>query len=176
MAKTKTKTQVFEIERKFLVDTFPAGIKLDIDRIIYQHYIVTGDEEIRIRKIVLKKGCKFTMTLKKGTGLKREEYKWEIGEDTYKSMMERAPGKPLEKYRGNFKIGKVEYEVDIFKDKETGEELKIIEVEFPSVKKAKEFEPPKWFGREVTEEEEFSNQGMWKALQEERKVPALTSL
>jgi CYTH domain-containing protein len=155
-----------EIERKFIINEIPSDITFSNLRQIYQTYMVIGDEEIRIRQIIEESGKeKYSMTLKKGSGLKRDEFKWTINASTYNKLFAITDASPLIKYRKDFKFKGTVYEMDEIMNTEHGI-IRIVEIEFPSVKKAKSFKVPSWFGEEVTEKVEFSNQALWKRIQE----------
>ena len=63
--------QNIEIERKFLVHKLPESIQLKKGLKIRQAYIFATEQfEFRIRE----KGNEFFQTIKKGRGLRREEY------------------------------------------------------------------------------------------------------
>ena len=53
-------------------------------------------------------------------------------------------------------------EVDVFNN--IGFELKTVEVEFKSINEAERFNPPDWFGKELTGTGEYSNQSMWENI------------
>lgn len=110
--------------------------------------------EIRIREI---NGSRFLLTVKRGTGLVREEWETDISREEFDSLASRL-------YPGTGMIEKRRYHIPLPDDRTA--ELHVhdghlagfsyVEVEFPSTEMAKAFQPPTWFGREVTEEPRFS--------------------
>ncbi len=46
-------------------------------------------------------------------------------------------------------------EIDVYRGKHSG--LVVAEVEFPDLATCREFKPPRWFGREVTSQNRYSN-------------------
>lgn len=144
-----------EIERQFLVDIIPA-LPDTFDSIL-QGY-VSLFPEIRICSIRPMEGPeKFYLTVKRGEGLMRDEWETEISSREFSHLVE-----CLEK--GTWFIEKRRYRLPLA-DGHVAEyhrhsgHLKgfdYVEVEFGSEEEAKAFEPPYWFGREVTEDPRFS--------------------
>lgn len=144
-----------EIERQFLVDIIPA-LPDTFDSIL-QGY-VSLFPEIRIRSIRPMEGPeKFYLTVKRGEGLMRDEWETEISSREFSHLVE-----CLEK--GTWFIEKRRYRLPL-SDGHVAEyhrhsgHLKgfdYVEVEFDSKEEAEAFEPPYWFGREVTEDPRFS--------------------
>ena len=144
-----------EIERQFLVDIIPA-LPDTFDSIL-QGY-VSLFPEIRIRSVRPLEGPeKFYLTVKRGEGLVRDEWETEISSREFSHLVE-----CLEK--GTWFIEKRRYRLPL-SDGHVAEyhrhsgHLKgfdYVEVEFSSEEEARAFEPPYWFGREVTEDPRFS--------------------
>lgn len=144
-----------EIERQFLVDIIPA-LPDTFDSIL-QGY-VSLFPEIRIRSVRPSEGPeKFYLTVKRGEGLVRDEWETEISSREFSHLVE-----CLEK--GTWFIEKRRYRLPL-SDGHVAEyhrhsgHLKgfdYVEVEFDSKEEAEAFEPPYWFGREVTEDPRFS--------------------
>lgn len=144
-----------EIERQFLVDIIPA-LPDTFDSIL-QGY-VSLFPEIRIRSVRPLEGPeKFYLTVKRGEGLVRDEWETEISSREFSHLVE-----CLEK--GTWFIEKRRYRL-LLSDGHVAEyhrhsgHLKgfdYVEVEFRSEEEARAFEPPYWFGREVTEDPRFS--------------------
>ena len=76
-----------EIEKKYLIKSVPSDIQLEGTKEINQTYLATGTEELRVRKIIKKQQETHTMTIKKGSGLTREEKEFEIHVETYNQML-----------------------------------------------------------------------------------------
>lgn len=142
-----------EIERKFLVARLP---DLDSARaaVIRQGYLTSVGDSIEIR--LRQKGKKHLITVKKGTGLERVETEVEIDRNQFHSLWPASMGKRLQKTRwtGDLACGAV-FELDIYDDALAG--LKVVEVEFPTQAAAESFDPPAWFGEEVTGNPSYSN-------------------
>lgn len=144
-----------EIERQFLIDIMPS--LPDAFDFILQGY-VSLLPEIRIRSVRPPEGReRFYLTVKRGKGLVREEWETEISSREFSHLVE-----CLEK--GTWFIEKRRYRLPL-SDGHVAEyhrhsgHLKgfdYVEVEFSSEEEARAFEPPYWFGREVTEDPRFS--------------------
>jgi adenylate cyclase len=144
-----------EIERKFLVTSFPKPISTQE---ITQYYIVTNEnEEIRVRQMTEGNKTQYFITIKRGTGMEREEKEYPIKEDVFNQLMSFAIGE-IKKTRHVITEGRYGISVDEFKGKLEG--LKIAELEFKTTKEARDFVPPDWFGEEVTYKENYKNKNL----------------
>lgn len=146
-----------EIERKFVIDTLPAGLNLDAypRKKIDQGYLSnTNEAAIRIRR----KGDKFFWTFKSapsGHATERVELECEITPQQFDTMWPGTAGKRLEKTRYEIPHGSHTIELDIFEGDNAGHML--AEVEFGSTSDADMFTPPEWFGADVTADKRFGN-------------------
>lgn len=140
-----------EIERQFLVQKIPALPKNF--HVLEQGYIALLPE-IRIRAIDEKK---FFLTVKRGAGLVREEWETEINREEYQSLQKRLMPNTgmIEKRRYYLALADGHTaELNIHSGHLAG--FVYVEVEFPSKEQALAFQPPDWFGREVTDDARFS--------------------
>lgn len=140
-----------EIERKFLMP----GNPFDLTGIPYieisQSYI-SFTPTLRIRQ----QDDKFIFTAKSPGHMMHEEFELEIKEEDYENLRKKTEG---------FEISKTRYliplkngltgEFDIYHGKFQG--LYTIEVEFNTEDDANNFEPPDWFGEDVTMKKRFKN-------------------
>jgi adenylate cyclase len=141
-----------EVERKFVVSRLPelGGAEADA---IEQGYLAIGSEgEVRVRR----KGEKLLLTAKRGTGLSREEAEVEIDRGSFERLWALTEGRRLSKRRHVVPFGGLRIEVDVYGGDLEG--LIVAEVEFASEEDAKAFEPPDWFGEEVTEDHRYMNE------------------
>ena len=122
--------------------------------------MVTGKEEIRVRKLIKDDLSQFTMTIKKGEGLVREEIEFDIIEETYKQLIDKSNQQPLIKNRSKIKLDGYQFDYDEYINS-TKQNLKTIEVEFETEEEAHNFKKPFWFGEEVTEDKTYKNQNLW---------------
>ena len=144
-----------EIERKFLVAEPPP----DLDRWpatrIEQGYIaIAGDgTEVRVRR----RDHDAVLTVKGGGGRSRLEEEIEIDAERFARLWPLTEGRRLEKTRHLIPAGGgLNIELDVYSGALTG--LSVAEVEFASEEEADAFEPPAWFGAEVTDDARFKNQ------------------
>ena len=141
-----------EIERKYLVETPPAGYESWPSSPIEQGYLCT-DPVVRVRQ----DGEDYYLTYK-GKGLMaREEYNLPITREAYLHLLAKADGNILTKrrYRTPIPGTGLTVELDVFSGKFEG--LMLAEGEFPDQESADTFVPPDWFGREVTFTGEYQN-------------------
>ena len=129
-----------EIERKWLIEGFPAGLPLVAQAAMRQGYIATAPA-VRIRESTNEAGTQYILCFKgKGT-LAREEIETPIDKALFQRL-EAFIGKPLvtKAFRA------------------------YAEVEFPTVEAARAFTPPQGIGlgREMTEDEGFSMSRYWR--------------
>ncbi|MDW7692731.1 CYTH domain-containing protein [Flammeovirgaceae bacterium SG7u.111] len=142
-----------EIERKFVIETIPSELKAEKGIEIRQSYIAIEPmgKEVRLRQ----SGEKYFLTVKSSGALVRSEYEISLSQVQYESLLPSACSGVICKTRywalGNGK----EISVDIFHEQLAG--LVIAEVEFSSIEDSVEFEPPSWFGREVTDDPSYKN-------------------
>jgi adenylate cyclase len=140
-----------EIERKWLIKDMP---KIDRKKCIdiQQGYLVSeGDSEVRIRK----SDKKYTLTVKKGSGMVRDEVEIAIGKATFDDLWERTEGKRIYKVRHFTQYEDMNVEIDIYAKNLLG--LHVMEVEFKSEEDAIRFKPPDWAGKEITADKRYHN-------------------
>lgn len=140
-----------EIERQFLVNSLPPLPKAY--ECIRQGY-VSLLPEIRIRQI---NSDVFTLTVKRGVGLIREEWETDIARDEFASLSQRLQPDTLMVEKRRYFIPLLSghtAELHIHGGHLAG--FKYVEVEFSTTEEARAFIPPIWFGREVTDDARFS--------------------
>ena len=140
-----------EIERKFLVASVPG----DLDRYpchrIEQGYLCI-EPVVRIRQ----QDEEYYLTYKSKGLLAREEYNLPLTKEAYEHLKPKADGIVISKVRYVIpeKDG-LSIELDVFKAPYEG--LLLAEVEFPTEEAAHAYQPPKWFGEDVTYSTEYHN-------------------
>ncbi len=144
--------RTMEVERKWLVEAPPNLSKLSGVKIV-QGYIAVSAEGIEVR--LRRKGKKFFQTVKSGAGLERGEIEVELSKKQFTPLWRATRKRRLEKVRYTLKYCRKKVELDIYKLRLTG--LVVAEVEFKSRKESANFLPPPWFGKEVTEDEDYKN-------------------
>jgi adenylate cyclase len=144
-----------EIERKFLVDEPPelgGGEFSEIE----QGYLALADDEGGAEVRLRRRGEKRTLTVKSAGGEVRDEEEIELEAEGFDRLWRLTEGRRLGKRRYLIEHGELEIELDVY----TGglEGLMVAEVEFPDEDAAREFDPPEWFGDEVTGKREYLNE------------------
>ncbi|MBN2628084.1 MAG: hypothetical protein JXA95_15555 [Spirochaetales bacterium] len=145
-----------EIERKFLIEHLPCGYEGYPSEIIDQTYLSRPGYEPTLR--ARRYGEDHVLTVKNRNGdndLYCREVEIPIEESQYEQLCEMGEGRRVRKRRYRIPLGSLTVELDIFMDKLDG--LTLAEVEFPSREMAASFEPPEWFGTEVTRDRNYSN-------------------
>jgi CYTH domain-containing protein len=143
-----------EIERKFLLTAVPGAEVLGPGRRLRQGYVaVDGAVEVRVR--IDDGGA--VLTVKAGSGLARTEVELPLDGADADALWAHTAGRRIEKRRHRCALGDdgPVAEVDLFDGDLDG--LAVVEVEFPDAGAAAAFEPPPWFGRELTGEGGWSN-------------------
>ncbi len=148
-----------EIERKFLVEYLPDKLDKYMCFDIKQGYIST-DPTIRLRK----RDNEYILTVKGGadiTGLHRAEFELPLSEEQFEKLWKKVETDLVIKKRYLIPINDdLTAELDIYEGQLSG--FMNVEVEFSTLKDAVLFEPPKWFGAEVTEDRRYSNASLVK--------------
>ena len=153
-----------ELERKFLVKQMPDDLPKKSAMFISQSYLVTGEEEVRVRGY----GRKYYLTIKKGVGEMgvRQEHELEITKETAGSLFSLTPCKSLQKRRYQGVLTKPKGQkfcIDVYTNPEI-KGLRVVEFEFDNKADMKCFEPPEWAGLEVTGWDDFKNQSLWRRI------------
>jgi CYTH domain-containing protein len=147
-----------EIERKFLVPDPPGDLERCRSVPIEQGYIAANDDsEVRIRSLA----DRTFLTVKRGSGLERAEREVEITRDQFGELWGVVEEDRITKRRFYVPLGDVTAEVDVYGAELEG--LVTAEVEFESVEQSGGFEPPEWFGTEVTGDSRFANKALARA-------------
>ena len=140
-----------EIERKYLIDKLPDNLEQYDFRLIEQGYLNT-EPVIRIRR----DNDRYELTYKSKGLMTREEYNMPLTREAYEHLLPKADGIVIRKKRYMIPLSKeLTIELDVF----AGElsPLVLAEVEFPDEDTANAFEPPAWFGEDVTFSGKYHN-------------------
>jgi adenylate cyclase len=141
---------VSEIERKFRVARVPMGLG-DGTSLRQAYVAVEGDVEVRVRS----DGTHHVLTVKGGTGLERDEVEVAIDPAVFTDLWRLARDRQLEKTRYRVDLDGLTAELDVYAGTLAG--LAVVEVEFASRRDAEVFDPPDWFGAELTGVAGWSN-------------------
>jgi CYTH domain-containing protein len=142
-----------EIERKFLVKELPDNLAESRCLVIEQGYLATesAGRQVRLRK----SGSHTSLTFKVGRGSHREEREIKLNPHQFAVLWPGTAGRRLRKLRYEIPWKDLLIEIDIYRGRHAG--LVVAEVEFPDPASCRKFNPPSWFGREVTGEKRYSN-------------------
>lgn len=146
-----------EIERKYVVkmDHLPIDLNKAEFAIIKQWYI-SKIPVIRIRNI----NDKYILGIKSRGLIKRIEHEISLTDEEFENIKGLIHTKVIEKYRYNIRLeGGYLAEVDVFKTPPY-ENLVTVEVEFESMEDAGIFDPPKWFGQDISNDPKYKNSYM----------------
>ena len=142
-----------EIERKFLVKALPDDLHSQKSTRLIQGYLMFTEDgkELRVRRA----GDQYTQTLKIGFGLERTEIEIELTKTQFDALWSATKGRRVAKERVTWPYGRFVVEVDIYEGPLAG--LVTAEVEFESRSESAAFDPPAWFGTEVTDDVRYTN-------------------
>ncbi len=144
------------IETTYLINELPKDLEKHKSAEIEQGYLIDADDACRIRR----KDDEYSFTRKiiaiMGDKSVREHIEIPIVKEEFTQLW-KAVTKSLTKKRYYYdsKMG-TDLRVDVFEGKLKG--LVLAELVFSDENYLRDFEPPKWFGREVTSESWASNQ------------------
>ena len=141
-----------EVERKFLVPEPPELDGTESDEIEQGYLAIGADGEVRLRR----KGEKLLLTVKRGSGISRDEAEVELEREAFERLWPLTEGRRLRKRRYVVLLGDLGIEVDVYEGDLEG--LVVAEVEFASEEEARRFEPPDWLGEEATGDERYLNE------------------
>ena len=148
-----------EIERKFLVKSLPDDLSGFKCYSIKQGYIST-DPTIRLRQ----RDDSYILTVKGAAslgGLNRAEFELPLSAQQFEKLWEKVETGTIVKKRYLIPLDNdLTAELDIYDEQLKG--FMNVEVEFSTIKDAVIFDPPSWFGAEVTEDRRYSNASLVK--------------
>ncbi len=144
---------VHEIERKFLVPAPPADLAVHPHAVLRQGYLTTtsDDAEVRLRHA----DDRYVLTVKRGAGLVRREVEVALTSHQFDALWPLTEGCRVEKVRYRVPCAGHTAEVDVYRGSLSG--LVVAEVEFASEGESRSFQPPSWFGRDVTHDARYKN-------------------
>jgi CYTH domain-containing protein len=149
-----------EIERKFLLRDDPAARFADQpgEQLRQGYVAIDGEVEVRVRI----GGQGATVTIKGGRGVSRVEVEMPVSADDAEDLWTLAEGRRIHKTRHRVALGTRRgggaphvAEIDVYHGALAG--LHMVEVEFADDAEAAAFEPPAWFGPELSGDDRWSN-------------------
>jgi adenylate cyclase len=141
-----------EIERAFVAEDVPDPALLGPGVALRQGYVASeGEVEVRLRI----RAQDAVVTIKAGRGMVRTEVELPLQIEDAEALWQHTEGRRLAKHRHRVEVDGHVAEVDVYDDALAG--LCRVEVEFASAEEATAFEPPAWFGREVTDDDRWRN-------------------
>jgi CYTH domain-containing protein/CHAD domain-containing protein len=146
-----------EIERKFLLPALPDAAARPVAVRIEQGYVAIGEQtEVRLRRA----GGRMTLTAKRGHGEARAEHEIALYKEQFEALWALTGGRRLVKMRRRVPLAGdgLVAEVDVYEGPLAG--LATVEVEFGSSARSRAFQPPEWFGAELTGDPAYSNQSL----------------
>ena len=151
-----------EIEFKYLVKNLPKDYKSYSQAEIIQTYLkMKGEDDgntYRIRKM----NDKYFYCVK-GSGLvSREEFEKEISKDEYDSLMAQKIDNTISKTRYFIPLGYDDLIAELDEYHGKLDNLYTVEVEFKEDYDLSSFNPPSWFGKDVTRDSRFKNANLAK--------------
>ena len=151
-----------EIERKFLIDTFPDDLPLLHTQRVFQAYL-SLEPEVRLRRAEQDgQVTARSLTIKSGGGLVRREVRIDLSKEQFDALAELIPQPFISKdYRVYRLPGGLELECSLV-DEGMDTAFLYAEIEFPSVEAAKAFPPLPLFKQEVTENPAYRMNRYWK--------------
>ena len=136
-----------EIERVWVIDRLPdlKQFKIEsIHKLEHNYVLIDEPSELRCSKIQIKGfGTIYKMAIKSGNGMVRTEIEKKLTPEEYMSL------KKVSKASIKKTVVDIGFAgISIYEGNNKG--LITAEVEFNNINEAKQFVPPKWFGKEVT--------------------------
>lgn len=141
-----------EIERRFLLSRLPSDLRDVPAKALRQGYLLLEEAaSMRVRQ----SGSKHELTIKRGRGLERSEVQIEILEPQADLLWSIVESHVVEKTRYVLPDHDGVIELDVYHGRHEG--LAVAEREFPDSAAAHEWTPPRWMGREITDDGRYTN-------------------
>lgn len=126
--------------------------------------LAAGEESVWVKfdTLFLEMECYLVMNAEKA-----EPYSVPITMKTAYQLAKTGNRVPLRKTRKTLTLNQgdknYQAEIDSYHDIKG---LMVVEVEFPTIEEAESFVPPEWFGNDITEDDTYKNQALWKTIQQ----------
>lgn len=154
-------SQFSEIERKFLLESFPTNLPLKEEFQVFQAYL-SIDPEVRIRRNVIgNQDVAYFLAIKSSGDLVRQEVELHITKEQFHALAEMVTKPFITK---DFRIYQLPGELELqcsLVDKGLDTEFIYAEVEFPSVQASEDFKPLPCFTADVTKDSFYKMKNFW---------------
>jgi len=154
-----------EIERKFLLKSFPPGWRRRPHSRIVQGYFPLASHKLEMR--LRHKDDQRFITIKGGRGRIRLEEEFKIPKKRFDSLWPFTEG-CISKTRYRIPCHGKMIEMDVYDGRHRG--LVTVDIEFKSRREAAGFRVPDWFGREITGNWRYANERLAKASNVKRLI------
>ena len=138
---------MLEIERKFLIDSFPE-LPVWEEKRMWQGYLATAPV-VRIRRTQTADAVSCVLCIKGEGSLIRKEIELPLSREQFEELAGLLEGPMIEKIQRVYQLP------------DRPPAFWYAEVEFPTKEAAMAFEPPAFLGKEVTEQSGFSMREYW---------------
>lgn len=142
-----------EIERKFLVSVLPTDLLARTAQYVQQGYIAVDSDGTEVRLRWQDGAC--SLTVKHGSGLVRKEVEIGLTTKQFDALWPMTAGRRIEKKRFALDWRENLIVIDVFEGRLA--HLILAEVEFKTVEESRQFVPPPWCLREVTDDNHYKN-------------------
>jgi adenylate cyclase len=145
-----------EVERKFLIPKAPGWLASCRSEELEQGYLAieADDCEVRVRH----SREQAVLTVKRGSGLERTEVEVKLGQEQFDALWPLTDARRVSKRRHHVPTDFGRLQVDVYRGALEG--LIVAEVEFDEDERPQDFEPPDWFGEEVTGNRRYANKSL----------------
>ncbi len=140
-----------EIERKFFVKNLPKNLDKYKSYKIEQAYISVFPT-LRLRR----RDDEYIFTFKGEGDIKKTEFEYKLSKEEFDNLWKKVESKKIEKTRYIIPLDdNLTAELDIYHGELKG--FMNVEVEFKSIEDAQKFNPPDWFGKDISSDRRYSN-------------------
>lgn len=146
-----------ETERKFLLSSFPTGLPVKEECVVYQ-YFLSVEPYVRIREKQKNGRSSYKLTIKGDGTLSREEVEFDLDKDKFERLKKLCDKPPVEKIFKAYSLPDGKTLECSLVDKD----FYYAEVEFESETDAEKFVPTFDFLKETTYDKNFKMNEYWK--------------
>lgn len=155
-----------EIERKFLIRKIPEQLENYPKKEIVQGYLCT-EPVVRIRQFA----DQYILTYKSKGLRSRIEEEMPLTQEAFSHLLKKTDGNVISKTRYQIPDDNPTLTIELDQFHENFAGIWLAEVEFSNEQEADQYNPPDWFGEEVTYDSAFHNSHM--SSLEKNQIPEL---